>query len=162
RDALDEVRHAELCFALARAIDGRSEGPVAFPEAKRKGMLSRVRIVALAELAADSLVDGALHEGMSARVIARLAKRCESPAITAVLKELAADEGRHAAHGWDVVEWCLAEGGKPVLHALEGALRMLPERIVSQQPPLAREGAWECHGIAGHPLEQEEFTRTRA
>lgn len=28
----------------------------------------------------------------------------------AILKEIAADEGRHAAHGWDVVAWCLAEG----------------------------------------------------
>ena len=109
RDALDEIRHTELSSSLARELDGEAEGPGAFPAAQTARTLPPTRTLALAALAVDSLVDGALHEGISARVVARLAKRCEVPRIRAMLKEIAADEGRHAAHGWDVVEFCLAE-----------------------------------------------------
>lgn len=161
RDAHDEVRHAELCFSLAHALDGRDEGPMAFPEAAAAPARSRVRTLALAELAVDSLIDGALHEGVSARVIARLAKGCEDEATRAVLKQLAADEGRHAAHGWDVATWCLAEGGAPVAHALRGAVAQLPRSQRSPLPAGAAEGAWERWGIHGHALEAEEFAATR-
>lgn len=161
RDALDEIRHAELCFGLAWAIDGRVESPGAFPAAARARMLSRSRTLALAELAVDSLVDGALHEGVSARIIAKLAKRCEAPAIQSILKEIAADEGRHARHGWDVVRWCLTEGGEPVARALEGAVRALPEAMSSPILDEARDGSWERWGIMGEALEAEEHEATR-
>jgi hypothetical protein len=162
RDALDEIRHAELCFGIARALDGRDVGPAPFPEAQRVSTLTRVRPVALAQLAVDSLVDGALHEGVSARVIAKLARRSEVPAIRAALVELAADEGRHAAHGWAVVEWCLAEGGTPVARALAGALRALPVRSKSSLPAAAEDGAWERWGIHGARLEADEYAAGRA
>jgi hypothetical protein len=162
KDALDEIRHTELCFSLARAIDGRAQGPGPFPEAQTARTLSGVRSLALAQLAVDSLVDGALNEGVSARIIATLARRCEPAAIQAALKELAADEGRHAAHGWDVVEWCLAEGGAPVARALIGAVRTLPTGMRSRLPEPARDGGWEHYGIHGHKLESQAHAKTRA
>jgi hypothetical protein len=162
RDALDEIRHTELCFSLARAFDGRSESPGPFPEAAAARTLVGGRTLALAGLAVDSLVDGALHEGVSARVIAKLAKQCHEPTIRGVLKEIAADEGRHAAHGWDVVEWCLAEGGSPVAHALGGALSVLPTAMRTSRPDAAAQGTWERYGIVGSQLEAEEFAKTRA
>lgn len=162
RDALDEIRHAELCFSLARALDGRSESPGPFPAAQHAGGLAESRTLALAQLAVSSLVDGALHEGISARVIARLVKRCDQPAICLLLRELAADEGRHAAHGWDVVDWCLAEGGAPVAQVLRGALGKLPQQIDSGLPEAARGGAWERYGIPSVELEAEEHAKARA
>ncbi len=162
RDALDEIRHAELCFSLARAIDGNEASPGAFPAAARAARPSRMRAVALAELAVSSLVDGAMNEGVSARIVARLGKRCEDPAIRAVLREIAADEGRHAAHGWDVVRFCLAEGGAPVAHALAGAVRALPRSLTSTLAPASRGGAWQRWGIPGEALEAEELAKTRA
>jgi len=157
QDALDEIRHTELCFSLARALDGKSVSPGPFPQAQRVATLPRSRTLALAKLAVDSLVDGALHEGVSARIIAKLGQRCEVPAIRAALKEIAADEGRHAAHGWAVVEWCLDEGGRPVAEALLGASRALPERMQSSLPVSAAGGGWERWGIHGHGLESEEY-----
>ena len=162
RDSLDEIRHAELCFSLARALDGREAGPGAFPEAKRTAALPRSRTMALAKLAVDSVVDGALHEGLSAHVIGALIRRCEDPAIREVLRELAGDESRHAAHGWDVVEWCLAEGGAPVAWALAGALRALPREIDTDLPEAARDGSWERYGIHGVALERAEHAAARA
>jgi hypothetical protein len=162
RDALDEIRHAELCFALARSIDGGDRSPGAFPQAARSVTLPKPRLMALSELAVDSLVDGALHEGASARIVAKLARRCEDPAIASILKEIAADEGRHSAHGWDVVRWCVAEGGEPVLRSLEAAARALPQTVHSELPEAARQGAWERWGIAGEALEADELSRARA
>lgn len=162
RDALDEIRHAELCFSLARALDGGSEGPGPFPEAQRARTLPPSRGRALAKLAVDSLVDGALHEGVSARIIAQLAKRCEDAATRALLEELAADEGRHAAHGWDVVVWCVAEGGQPVVQALRSAARALPLEMRSPMPDAAEDGSWERWGIHGRALEQEAYRSARA
>jgi hypothetical protein len=162
RDALDEIRHTELCFSLARALDGKGESPGAFPEASRARTLPASRTLALAALAVDSLVDGALHEGVSARVIGRLVRRCEQPQIRAVLKEIAADEGRHAAHGWDVVAWCLTEGGSAVADALRGALAALPREARSPLPEGAWDGGWERLGIHGHALEAEELAAARA
>lgn len=160
-DGQDELRHAELCFSLARGLDGRAERPAAFPQAQRARTLLRFRPLALAQLAVDSLVDGALHEGVSARVIAQLAHRCEVPEIRAVLKELAADEGRHCAHGWDVVEWCLQEGGWVVASALRGALRAIPRNLHSALPAGAADGSWEHFGIHGHALEHAQYARAR-
>lgn len=162
RDALDEIRHAELCFSLAHAIDGAVTSPAAFPAAAGAPRSSRIRSLALAELAVSSLVDGALNEGVSARIVARLAKRCEDAGIRAVLREIAADEGRHAAHGWDVVRFCLAEGGAPVAHALVGAARVLPPSLGSTLAPASHGGAWERWGIPGAALEAAELAKTRA
>lgn len=162
RDALEEIRHTELCFSLARDLDGREESPGAFPAASKARKLPPVRTLALAALAVDSLVDGALHECVSARVIARLARTCEEPQIRAVLKEIAADEGRHAAHGWDVVEWCVKEGGAPVVAALHGALQALPDEMVSPLPEEAARGEWEKYGIHGHATEGEEYRKAVA
>jgi hypothetical protein len=161
-DALDEIRHARLCFSLAAALDGEAAGPAAFPQAQRVSTLPRSRPLALAKLAVDSLVDGALHEGVSARIIAKLSHRCAVPAIQAALKEIAADEGRHAAHGWAVTRWCLEQGGTPVAVALSGALKALPREMHSNLPDRASEGAWERWGIHGHDLEAAEYTAARA
>jgi hypothetical protein len=156
RDARDEIRHTELCFSLAKALDGRDASPGAFPEARRAQTLPEDRARALASLAVDSLIDGALREGVSARVIAQLARRCTDPVTREMLREIAADEGRHAAHGWDVVEWCLAEGGEQVAMGLRGAMALLPREIPATTPVAAQGGAWEAYGIHGHTLEEQE------
>ncbi len=61
-----------------------------------------------------------------------------------------------------MVEWCLAEGGAPVAHALRGALRTIPVHVDSDLPADARSGAWEKYGIRGVAIEAEEHAKTRA
>ena len=160
-DGQDEILHAELCFSLAKALDGRDLEPVAFQAAARAGPRSRVRSLALIELAIDSLVEGALHEGLSAAVVAKLASSCQNSEIRPILAEIAEDEGRHAAHAWDVLEWCLAQGGLAVRAAIGGALQVLPERHEPSQPVAAREGAWTRYGIHGEQLEREAYAKVR-
>jgi hypothetical protein len=80
--------------------------------------------------------------------------------IVDVLREIAADEGRHAAHGWDVVRFCLSEGGKPVAGALLGALTALPDVHPKVSKALGGEdGSWEEWGLPGQALEAEEYAR---
>lgn len=156
-DAVDEIRHTEATFALARAIDGQALSPAPFPSASTAGVLAGHHDARLAELAVTSLVDGVLHEGVSGRVIGALAGRCEVPPITRVLQQLSADEERHAAHAWDVVVFCLREGGEPVRRALIAAAAAIEPEIRSPHPEAASGGAWERYGIAGRALEQETY-----
>jgi hypothetical protein len=157
QDALDEIRHTELCFALARACGAQHTGPDRFDAADPVVRLPLPRTLKLATLAVDSLIDGALHEGVSARVVARLARRTSHPEIEAVLREIARDEGRHAAHGWDVVQFCLDVGGAPVAHALAGAVRGLADTHPGSTAGRGVDGSLEDWGIPGHLLEAEEF-----
>lgn len=161
RDALEEIQHTQACFSLATALDGREEGPGPFPASRWALGLLPIRGLALCQLAVDSLVDGALHEGLSARVVATLSLRCEIPEIQAVLRQIAADEARHAQHGWEVVEWCLQEGGLPVAVALEGALWMMAEHFRSELPAAARDGSWEPYGIHGEATEEVAYQKVR-
>ena len=162
RDGLDEIEHARVCLSLASGFDGRHESPAPFPEAPRRSPLPPGRVLALAKLAVDSLVDGVLHEGVSARVIARLARMAEAEDLREALAKIAADEGRHAAHAWHVVDWCVEEGGLPVVRALEGALRALPVTRLSVVSPEAEAGDWQRWGVPGHVLEAEEYAKARA
>jgi hypothetical protein len=158
RDAVDEIRHTEACFGLARALDGVPLSPGPFPEASTAGTLRGDRGSRLAELAVVSLVDGALHEGVSARVISRLVERCEVPAIREVLQALASDEERHARHAWDVVDFCLQQGGEPVARALREGASRIPATIRSPHLKGAEDGDWERYGLPGRALEQQEYT----
>lgn len=163
RDALDEVRHATACFALAHAIDGRDASPAPFPHARTQRRLHTFsRRLALTQIAVDALVDGVLNEGIAARLLAKLGSRCALPEMRAALGEMAADESRHASHSWDVVAWCVAEGGAFVASALRGAVRGMPEGVCSSLPERAREGAWEAWGVQGAAMEAEAYAKTRA
>jgi hypothetical protein len=160
RDALDEVRHAELCFSVARAIDGRAQGPLPFPPARARPLVAS-REVALVRLAVDALTEGALHAGFSARLHSKVSARCDDSGILATLSELAADEGRHSRHGWDVVDWCIAEGGAPIIRALRSAALGLPTKASTEGPGVAASGAWEKYGIPGVLLEAETYAEAR-
>lgn len=161
-DAMDEVRHAAACFAIARDLDGRAESPSPFPDARtRKVLFTLSRPVALTQIAIDALADGVLNEGIASRLLAQLAKKCELPTMAVTLREMAADESRHAAHSWDIVAWCLDNGGSMVASALRGALDGMPKAVCSALPEGARAGAWESWGVQGVAMEAEAFRRTR-
>jgi hypothetical protein len=162
RDALDEVRHAAACFAIARDIDGLVESPAPFPDARaRRFLFTGSRSIALTQIAIDALADGVLNEGIAARLLAQLARTCESPALAAILREMAADESRHAAHSWDIVAWCVGSGGATVANALRGAVSGMPKKVCSALPAGARDGAWERWGVHGVAMEAAAFEKTR-
>ena len=156
-DAQDELRHTQLCFSLARAIDGRNLEPqaVQVPPARYRWAPRSLR---LAHLAVESVVDGALNEGMSARVLAALGKADGLlPEARAVVTDIARDEARHAAHAQHVVRWCLEEGGTPVAHAVAAAVARLPQQAGPSPHPAAADGQWERFGLPSRAREEAAF-----
>ena len=118
--AEDEVRHAELCAAIAGAMAGRPLRPALVdppvrPIPERDALLDR--------LAVESFVDGCLGEGSAAERARIAAKDSRHRALRAAHLRIARDEARHAELGWDIVRFALASGGRRVACALSPFLR---------------------------------------
>ncbi|WP_437718003.1 ferritin-like domain-containing protein [Sorangium sp. So ce448] len=114
RAALDEARHARLCFALASAYAGEAIAPGAFP------FDGRVEVEAdLASIAARAAREGCIGETIAAVVAAEELGAAEDPAVRSALAIIAADEARHAELAWGTVAWAIRAGGERVRAAVE-------------------------------------------
>jgi hypothetical protein len=110
RAALDEIRHAQIAFALASAYsDGQTFGPSAL------SITGLAATRSLREVALDALVDGCVGEAASALAMADDAN--EETALGVVIRNIVSDEESHATLAWQVVRWALAEDAElmPVL-----------------------------------------------
>jgi hypothetical protein len=112
----DEVRHAELCFALASAYAGQPVGPG--PLSVGGAAHDRVD---LAEIAAAAAREGCVGETLAAYEAARARDAATDPAVRAALDELARDEAEHAALAYRFVAWSLRQGDDKVRAAVERA-----------------------------------------
>jgi hypothetical protein len=142
RAALDEVRHAALCFALAGTYAGEPVAPGPFPVG------SRVDVDAdLSALAVHCVREGCVGETVSAIVAAEQLARATDPAVRAALAEIAADEARHAELAWRTVAWAIEAGGSPVREAVARAFASISPRPASAHAggDDAR-GSLEAHG----------------
>jgi hypothetical protein len=122
RAALDEVRHARACFALASAYRGAPVGPSPFPFEGRVDVSGD-----LARIAARTVVEGCVGETIAAVLAAEQLAGATDPAVCAALSVIAEDEARHAELAWRVVAWAVQTGGERVraaaAEAFEAALR---------------------------------------
>jgi hypothetical protein len=103
RAAAEEVRHAQLCAALASAYFGRPIGPGRLPRGTQ------------APVARD-LVE------LSALLAATMCDHASDPAVRHVLSIIARDEASHAALAWQTLRWAVEEGGEAVERAIAPAL----------------------------------------
>lgn len=97
----DEIRHAQLAFALAGAYADRPIGP---------GPISMQGVVAGGD--AEAIVRAAVREGCVGETLAAAeaelaAHRATDPAVRAALAGIADDEARHAVLAWRFVDWAL-------------------------------------------------------
>lgn len=102
-DAIDEVRHARSCYEIASgfAADSDAVGPGPLPAA----VWPADRKTTPESVAEECLVECCVLESASADAAARMADAAEAPTIRAALTKIAADEARHARHGWEVLGW---------------------------------------------------------
>lgn len=121
--ALDEIGHAEACFALASRYGGEPVGPGALPLPA-----ALPRAAGLAELAAATVEEGCVGETMAALFAAEQRSCASDPRVCAALEAVALEEARHAELAWTTLRWALAEGGEPVRRAAEAAFRRAVER----------------------------------
>ncbi len=155
--SLDEIRHAELCFSVARSYSDSPTGPDSL-----LGALSPIELRSLEQIAVACLRDGCLGEGFAAALAGRACERARDPEVRAVHAELARDEAMHAELAWRIVAWCLNQGGVSALIALTEAREQLPRvlDVVPVPEPVSLDEA-VSHGRF-EPVEQLQiFLRVR-
>jgi hypothetical protein len=113
--ALDEARHARLCYALAAAYDGDALGPAALAIPRRDPP-------AFASLVVDTFVDGCLGETIATLEAEHALAHATEPAVRAALTEIARDEAAHAELSFATLAWLVTRGGAAARAALERAL----------------------------------------
>ena len=102
RAAEDEVRHADVVSALARARGGGTPVPPCVKE---------LPLRALFALALENAVEGCVRETFGALVGAHQARRAADAELAAAMRDIAADEARHAALSWKVHVWAMERLG---------------------------------------------------
>lgn len=152
--ALDEIRHARRCFALAGAYFGEPLAPAPFSELASRPAPDADREQLLLRLAMGSLRDGAVGEGVAALTATHAAETAEDPVIAQTLATIAREEAEHAELGWDTVRWCLQESPR-VAAALAEALERL--EVPAAVPPV--EGISEERLMALGQLPQDLLGR---
>lgn len=116
RAALDEVRHAKLCFALASAYAGETLAPGVFE------LGGSVEVAAdLADVAVRTWNEGCVGETLSACLAAEQLANAEDPAVRAVLSAVAEEEAAHAELSFRTVAWAIRVGGERVRAAVAQA-----------------------------------------
>ncbi len=134
--ALDEVRHAQVAFALASAYAGTTLGPGAFEAATRASIDGDLRALAL-----ETFTDGCIGETAAAHQAELAAAAARDPEVATALAQIAEDEARHGALAWAIVAWCVREGAVSVAELTELAVMSAP--IVDANEDLLD------HGILG-------------
>ena len=129
---LQEIDHAERCFALASAYGGEDLGVQDMPALLRGGAeLPRDRIRALVKVATEALTDGALLEDYNAELAATALADVRDAAARQALVRVVEDEREHARLAWDIIAFCVERGGRPVARALRQTFDSLKGEPVS-------------------------------
>lgn len=141
RAALDEIRHAQICFALASVFAREPLGPGLLPmPAEALGATS------LAEAAAATYTEGCVGETLSALEAERAAEHATVPAIRTALGLIAAEEAGHSELAWAFVRWAVVSGGTSVLHAVEAAVAPALEQARRRDPSGTTDAELEAYG----------------
>jgi hypothetical protein len=107
--AMDEVGHAEICWAIAQRFGAPrvSAGPFPFPDS--------IAVDAdLPALAAAAVREGCLAETLGAHVVSVAAELASELEVQAALRRIAREEAAHAVLSFRIIAWALRVGGAPV------------------------------------------------
>jgi len=129
--ALDEVRHADLCFALA--VKFGANRTLAVP-GSMDDLGSTVRIAgSLVELVRDTVRAGCIAEADAAARAVETVRRLEAEDradatavdadVLAAWRIIASDESRHAQLAWDTVKWAVSQCGDECKRVADDELR---------------------------------------
>lgn len=114
--ALEEVKHAEQCWELARLFGGAEVRPGPFPFQSPPNTN-----IGLAELAAAAVREGCLAETLGAHVLSVAAEHAREPTVRAALRSMAEEEARHAVVSFRIVAWALRSGDANVIASVHAA-----------------------------------------
>ncbi len=133
---LQEIDHAERCFALASTYAGHDLGVQAMPALSvGTASLPKDRTRALVKVAIEALIDGALLEDYNAELARTALADVRDTAAREALVRIVHDEAEHAALAWDIIAFCLTEGGAPVANALSSTFSKFGDHAESLYDP---------------------------
>jgi hypothetical protein len=130
----DEVRHAELCAAVA----GVSLSPLALAAAQPR--FTQRTPAALAQLAFEAWLEGCLNEGAAAEEARVAASEATDAARAAMLATIARDEQGHAELSWQVLAWLFEVAPAIASSAIASAPAYSAGSEGADDPALARHG----------------------
>jgi hypothetical protein len=159
--AEDELRHTVQCKAIAERL-GRADVSCVLPEVSVRPFDSRQAL--LERLAVESYEDGCVGEGIAARQLAHGARLAADSGIAHTLRAIACDEAGHARLAWDILQFCIAEGGAPVRAALQASARHTRKLhwAGDPAPELERFGRMSPRALADLARAQVEQSHARA
>lgn len=148
--ALDEVRHAELCYGLASRYAEQRVGPGKLP------LPSEAIAVDPVTVALETLREGCLGESLASELAREASEYVRDPAIAVSLTRIAEDEARHAELAWRAVAWLVGAHGEAVRAAVEA---FASELVVdcdddATAPAAGGEGVLH-HGVLGERRQRE-------
>lgn len=151
--AIDEVRHAELGFALASTYAGRSLTP---------SQLTKAASVRCSDDIGDFLRavirEGCVGETLAAVVASAQQMVVCDAAVRAALTTIALDEASHAELAWQTVSWVLRSFGDSTRDVAAGAFDAAIEEALAAELPV--EAAHHAHGRLS--TEEQRAERERA
>ena len=137
--ALDEVRHAELGFALASAYAGRALGP------SRLGKATAVRCCQDIESFIFAVIrEGCVGETLAAVVASAQQLVASDVAVREALATIARDEANHAELAWQTVSWAVQHFGAGAKEVAASAFELAIAEALAADLPL--ELAHHAHG----------------
>jgi hypothetical protein len=152
RAVSDEVRHADLCRALAERYLGRA---VPWPAPGRSPMPSLSRAPAALRSTLHTVAMGCVNETIASAWLEESLQSATAPAARAVIRELIADDIHHARLGWGHLASSFV--GKDARKTL-GA--WLPQLLEYAAKPWTRSSPDKVlEGVPTHGIPSEETTR---
>lgn len=149
--ALDEIKHAELCFSLATLYSGRPIGPGPLPvDAHSFGAWD------LPSVAVATVEEGCVGETIAAIEAETACALAEDEAVRCILARIYEDEARHAELAFGFVRWAAETGGASVRTALAAAFeRTLARHRAELAQASVVDSELEAHGVLSAPRKRE-------
>ena len=101
--ALDEIRHAKICYGIVGALLGSDYGPG--PLDVEEG----VEKTSLKSIVHSTIEEGCIEETISAVEAHVGAYRSQDLVVKESLSEIATDETKHAQFAWNTIQWIVGK-----------------------------------------------------
>jgi hypothetical protein len=142
RASLDEIRHAQVCFGLARRYGAVQAGPGPLRVDDAFGASSLVEVAAL------TAQEGCVGETLGALLAEREAEVAKDPVVRAALTTITRNEQSHAELAWRFVAWAIQAGGAEIVEPIAQSIHaaVAATRAMTLRPLEVDLETWHAHG----------------
>jgi hypothetical protein len=143
RAALDEIRHAQLCFGIASAYAGETLGPG--PLAIEARMFTGFELQAAVR---SAVIEGCVGETLAAVEAQHACALTQVPPIRSALSAIAREESEHASLAYRFVGWAVRAHGAALQATVQSAFDAASRQLRALDAPAANPAArvLEAHG----------------